>query len=89
MQAEVGNPLDRGTWLCIQQKGTLDMQMSCPPQHQCLDGTSLKTPHQPDLTQRRAAFVSQLTCQVQLQRARSSSTDQCQFGHHYIWSIGI
>lgn len=30
-----------------------------------------------------------LTCQVQLQRAGRRSADQCQFGHHHIWGVGI
>ena len=38
---------------------------------------------------RSAGSPSQLTCQVQLQRARRSSADQSQLGHHHIWSIGI
>lgn len=37
----------------------------------------------------KGRFCSQLTCQVQLQRAGSSSTDQRQFGHHHVWSVRV
>lgn len=59
-----------------------------PPCQQCSCRAFCQAPHQASF-ERRAGIPSQLTCQVQLQRARSSSADQSQFGHHHIWSIGI
>lgn len=49
-------------------------------------GPSARLHTKPALTWEKG---KKLTCQVQLQRARSSSADQSQLGHHHIWSIGI